>query len=108
MAKQQPQPIDLHYIWANKKRLVLLEWVHPEWLRATILMLVAAPVFLIVVFGVSAVVLLVPLVILVKFLGFAWGFVIWVVLYIYAFRHFGKWSRKQTKRRPRRSKHRYN
>lgn len=92
----------LRQFWKRKGYYLKLEWIHPFWLRAVVAMLIAAPLFVMFVIGMSAFVLLVPLIILVKFIGFSWALVVWVALYGYGSYRFWQWHKFQQKHRPRR------
>ena len=88
--------------WKRKGYYLKLEWIHPFWLRAVVTLVIAAPLFILFVLGTSALVLLVPLIILVKFIGFSWALIVWVVLYGYLSYRFWRWHKHQQKHRPRR------
>lgn len=87
--------------WKQRKYYLKLEWVHPFWLRAVVSLVIAIPLFVLFIIGTTAVVLLAPLIILVKFVGFGIGVFLWLGLYIGAFVWFKKWARRheQTRRR---------
>ena len=90
--------------WNRNKHIIKLEWVHPEWLRALAILLIVAPVLggMAVVFG--SLLLLVPLIVLVKFVGISWALFLWVLLYGYVSLRIVRWLRRQQKNRPRRSR----
>lgn len=90
------------YLWSRRMYILKLQWIHPEWLRALVALLIALPVYFITVSSFAAIFLLVPLVVLVKFVGISWALVIWLVVYGYASMRFVRWLRRQQKNRPRR------
>ena len=92
------------YIWSRRKYIFKLKWIHPEWLRALVALLIAAPLFLIAVFGFVTLFLLIPLVLAVKYFGIIWGFLLWVALYGYTSIRITRWLHREQKNRPRRSR----
>lgn len=90
--------------WHQHKHIVQLKWMQPEWLRALVIILVVAPVFIGGAFVAGVLFLIVPLVILVKFFGISWALVIWLFIYGYGSLRFVRWLRRQQKNRPRRSR----
>lgn len=96
----------LKHVWKRRKYYAKLEWIHPFWLRAVVSLVIALPLFVFFILGMTAAVLLVPLIILVKYVGFSYGVVIWLVLYIIAFVQLRKWARHHNRTRRRRPVHR--
>lgn len=92
------------YLWSRRTYILKLQWIHPEWLRALVALLIAAPVYVMVAFGFAAVVLLVPFIVLVNFFGISWAMVIWFIVYGYLSLRFVRWLRRQHRNRPRRSR----
>jgi len=92
----------LRKIWKKRKYYFKLMWIHPEWLRQIVSLLIALPLFIVIVVGASVVILLVPLIIAVKYLGITFGFIIWAGVYMYIFYRINRWSKLQKKYRPRR------
>jgi hypothetical protein len=92
----------LKRLWQRRKYYLKLEWIHPFWLRAVISLVIAIPLFVMFVIGTTAVILLAPLIILVKFVGFSVGVIIWLALFMIAFAQFRRWARRHEKTRGRR------
>jgi membrane protein implicated in regulation of membrane protease activity len=90
--------------WGQNKHIIKLEWVHPEWLRALAILLIVAPVLAGTALVFGSLVLIVPLILLVKFVGISWALFIWVLLYGYVSLRIVRWMRRQQKNRPRRSR----
>lgn len=92
----------LRKIWKKRKYYLKLMWIHPEWLRQVVSLLIALPLFIITIILATTLVLLVPLLLAVKFLGITFGFIVWAAVYFYIFNRINKWSKAQKQHRPRR------
>ncbi len=90
------------YIWSRRMYILQLRWIHPEWLRAIVALLVALPLYAGFVLGATAFVILVPLVLLTIFVGFSWAVVILLAFYVVLFFQLRKWIRRYNQVRPRR------
>lgn len=93
------------YIWSRKAYILKLLWIHPEWLRALISLLIAAPIYIFTVIGVTCVALFVPLVILIMMFGLGWAVLIWTLLYGYLAYQFIRWHQRSSLNRARRRPH---
>lgn len=93
------------YLWSRKVYILKLLWIHPEWLRAVVALLIVIPLFLVTTLGLGLLILFVPLVLCIKFLGLGWGLIFWSLLYGYASTRFVKLLRHQHRNRPRRRPH---
>lgn len=92
------------YLWSRRMYILKLQWIHPEWLRALVALLIAAPLYIATVSGFAMVFLLVPFIILVNYFGISWAMVIWFVAYGYLSYRLARILRRQQKNRPRRSR----
>lgn len=93
------------YLWSRRIYIVKLLWIHPEWLRALVALLIAAPIYLFTVVGITCFVLFVPLVMLIMLFGLGWAVFIWTLLYGYFAYVFVRWHRRSTLKRARRRPH---
>ncbi len=92
-------------VWEKRAYYLKLEWIHPEWLRVLVALVVAIPVFIGTALVVGLAVLFLPMVVLVKYFGIVWGLLLWIVVYGYASTKFIKMLRHQHRNRPRRRPH---
>ena len=95
----------LKYLWSRRLYIVKLLWIHPEWLRALVALLIAAPIYMFTLIGVTGAALFVPLVLLIMMFGLGWAVLIWTLLYGYFAYLFIRWHRRSTLKRARRRPH---
>jgi membrane protein implicated in regulation of membrane protease activity len=93
------------YIWSRRWYILKLLWLHPEWLRALVALLIALPVYIFTVMGIASLALFVPLIILINFVGLGWAVILWAILYGFLAYRFNKWRQRMNSIRPRRRPH---